>query len=56
MKILIKPLIISLTFLAGFMLLETILLRKIKHKKIYCFLIELAFFIGYWAMVYAFWL
>ncbi len=50
--ILIKALIISLTFVAGFFLVERILAVKIKHKRIYCLLIELAYFFSFWTIIY----
>jgi len=52
MGILIKPFIISLTFLAGFYLIDTGIIRRIKHKKIYSFFIELGYFIFFWGTVF----
>ena len=51
MKIL-KPVIISITFVAGFSLISLFLERKLKHKKIYSLLIEIGYFLVYWIIVY----
>jgi len=48
----IKPLIISATFLVGYFLIEGIFLARIKHKKIYCILIEIGYFLFFWAFIY----
>jgi len=49
---LLKAIIISVTFTAGFFLLEAVFFRKIKHKKIYCFFVELAYFCLYWGFIF----
>ncbi|MBI4845739.1 MAG: hypothetical protein HY810_04610 [Candidatus Omnitrophica bacterium] len=51
METFLKPVIISLTFSAGFFLLE-IIIKSIKGKRIYCFFIELAYFMVFWIFVY----
>jgi hypothetical protein len=56
LEIIIKPLIISLTFLAGFFLLDAVVINKIKQKKIYCWFIETVYFLCYWSVVYAWFL
>jgi len=51
MKIL-YPVVISLTFLAGFSLLDYFVLAKIARKKIYCFFIALVYSVFFWSFVY----
>jgi len=54
MGIFIKPFIISLTFLAGFALIDAGIINRIKQKKIYSFFIALGYFIIFWVMIYIF--
>ena len=49
---LLKSIVVSITFLAGFLLMSTYVLKKIQSKKIYCFFIELIYFMAYWIFVY----
>jgi len=48
----LKPLIVSISFLIGFFLLENIFIIKLKNKKIYSILVELSYFILFWGVIY----
>ncbi len=48
----LKSVIVSITFLVGFFLLENIFIEKIKNKKIYSILIEIGYFILFWTVIY----
>jgi len=54
-KYILKPLLVSVTFLIGFFLLEHHFIHRLKqnNKKIYSVLIEISYFILFWLMIYA---
>ncbi|MBU0634062.1 MAG: hypothetical protein KKA52_03255 [Candidatus Omnitrophica bacterium] len=53
-EILLKGVIISITFLAGLSLVDKNIICRIPHKKIYSFFIISAYVLIFWCIIYAY--